>query len=76
MSAGQPVAKRIVSVEEHFLLPDLLRRIPEAAAKERGYFSRDQPYAGFQLYRSANRCRRAQAQGAGRSRRQPSSAFP
>ncbi len=47
MTTGQSFAKRIVSVEEHFLLPDLLRRIPETAAKVRGYFSRDQPYAGF-----------------------------
>ena len=47
MSVGQTSPKRIVGVEEHFLLPDLLGRIPETAAKERGYFSRDQPYAGF-----------------------------
>ncbi len=47
MSVAQANPSRIVGVEEHFLLPDLLGRIPEAAAKERGYFSRDQPYAGF-----------------------------
>ena len=47
MSVGQLSPKRIVGVEEHFLLPDLLRRIPEIATRERGYFSRDQPYAGF-----------------------------
>ena len=47
MSVGQVSPKRIVGVEEHFLLPDLLRRIPEIAARERGYFSRDQPYAGL-----------------------------
>ena len=47
MSVGQAYPKRIVGVEQHFLLPDLLGRIPETAAKERGYFSRDQPYAGF-----------------------------
>ena len=29
------------------MLLDLLDRIPKAAAKERDYFSRDQPYAGF-----------------------------
>ncbi len=29
------------------MLPDLLGRVPEPAAKARGYFSRDQPYAGF-----------------------------
>ena len=40
-------SKRIVGVEEHFVLPDLLGRIPDIAARERGYFSRDQPYAGF-----------------------------
>ena len=47
MTVNQTSLKRIVGVEEHFLLPDLLGRIPEAAAKQRGYFSRDQPYAGF-----------------------------
>ena len=47
MSIGQAQARRTVGVEEHFLLPDLLRRIPPEAAKARGYFSRDQPYAGF-----------------------------
>jgi hypothetical protein len=47
MSVGQTSPKRIEGVEEHFLLPDLLGRIPEIAARECGYFSRDQPYAGF-----------------------------
>jgi len=47
MSVGQTSPKRIVDVEEHFLLPDLLGRIPKIAARERGHFSRDQPYAGF-----------------------------
>jgi hypothetical protein len=47
MSAGQVSPKRIVGIEEHFVLPDLLGRIPELAARERGYFSRDKPYAGF-----------------------------
>ncbi len=40
-------SRRIVAVEEHFLLPDLLRRVPVEAAAARGYYSRDQPYAGF-----------------------------
>jgi hypothetical protein len=35
MSVGQTSPKRIVGVEEHFLLPDLLGRIPEIAARER-----------------------------------------
>ena len=47
MSVARAKPTRIVGVEEHFLLPDLLGRVPEAAAKARGYFSRDQPYAGF-----------------------------
>ena len=47
MSVAKANPSRIVGVEEHFLLPDLLGRIPETAAKERGYFSRGQPYAGF-----------------------------
>ena len=47
MSVAQANSTRIVGVEEHFLLPDLLARVPEAAAKARGYFSRDQPFAGF-----------------------------
>ena len=47
MSVARANSNRIVGVEEHFLLPDLLGRVPEAAAKQRGYFSRDQPYAGF-----------------------------
>ena len=45
MDQSQP--RRIVSVEEHFLLPDLLQRVPRKVAAARGYFSRDQPYAGF-----------------------------
>ena len=36
-------SKRIVGVEEHFVLPDLLGRIPDIAARERGYFSLAQP---------------------------------
>jgi hypothetical protein len=36
MSVGQTSPKRIVGVDEHFLLPDLLGRIPEIAARERG----------------------------------------
>ena len=47
MSGTQTHPNRIVGVEEHFLLPALLGRISEAVAKERGYFSRHQPYAGF-----------------------------
>ncbi len=47
MPVHQTESRRIVGVEEHFLLPDLLRRISNTAAKERGYFSREQPYAGF-----------------------------
>ena len=47
MPTDQAQSRRIVGVEEHFLLPDMLRRIPPEAAKARGYFSRDQPYAGF-----------------------------
>jgi hypothetical protein len=47
MSVGRTSPKRIVAVEEHFLLPDLLGRIPEIAARECGYFSRDQPNDGF-----------------------------
>jgi hypothetical protein len=34
MSVGQTSSKRIVGVEEHVLLPDLLGRIPEIAARE------------------------------------------
>ena len=47
MLTDQAQSRRIVGVEEHFLLPDLLQRIPREAAAARGYFSRDQPYAGF-----------------------------
>ena len=47
MPTDQMASRRIVGVEEHFLLPDLLARIPKKAAEARGYFSRDQPYAGF-----------------------------
>jgi hypothetical protein len=35
MSVGQTSPKRIVGVEKHFLLPDLLGRIPEIAARAR-----------------------------------------
>jgi hypothetical protein len=38
MSVHQTESSRIVGVEEHFLLPELLGRIPGTAAKERGYF--------------------------------------
>ena len=47
MEADRTVVRRIVGVEEHFILPDLLARIPKKTAETRGYFSRDQPYAGF-----------------------------
>ena len=47
MSNEEMNPQRIVSVEEHFSLPDLLGRISSTAVKERGYFSRDQPFAGF-----------------------------
>ncbi len=47
MPTDQMASRRIVGVEEHFLLPDLLARIPKKAAEARGYFSLDQPYAGF-----------------------------
>jgi hypothetical protein len=47
MLVGRTSPKRIVGVEEHFLLPDLLGRIPEIAARKGSYFSHDQPYDGF-----------------------------
>ena len=52
MSVAQANPNRIVRVEEHFLLPDLLGRIPEMAAMERGYFSRNQPYAASAVSRN------------------------
>ena len=40
---------RIVGVEEHFALPSLVPRITEAAATDRGYLSRDQPFGPASL---------------------------
>ena len=47
MPMDQAQDRRIVGVEEHFLLPELLQRVPSKAVEARGFFSRDQPYAGF-----------------------------
>ena len=40
---------RIVGVEEHLGLPELTNRIPEAAAVERGFLSRDEPFGPASL---------------------------
>jgi predicted TIM-barrel fold metal-dependent hydrolase len=44
MSDKTAALSRIVCVEEHIADLDLMSRMPETAAVERGYFSRDKPF--------------------------------
>lgn len=40
---------RIVGVEEHVYLPELMDRLPGAAFADRGFLSRDAPFGKFSL---------------------------